>query len=578
MHPTIVRSGPEGAVDVEVQVVPRASRSRIVGVHGDRLKIQLAAPPVDGAANQALIELFAKAVGVPRRAVKIVRGESSKRKTLRLSGTTIDGVREALELDGGGPLPAIKTTRHRRGLGDLLRRRAAIFSLVCVIPCAVACEGTAGPHLSVLLPEGDLDLERADNVSLVLDPGGPTVTYDVDGADFTVSLELDLDDVQRTASLYIARGSELLAWGRSAPFVLADADAGLTIFVGRPGALSTFPGEVTNAEGMIAAEAPGRGALLVADDGGTYLLSDRNLGISAGADFPGDPLPASSSALIGERSGGILRMSWGEAFEGWRFDPGADAWDPLEFTGDLDLGSRDDAAWLVDATAEHVLLLAGGDASDIIEIDLQPTSEGGPYAVRRIATPLDGPRAGATPLWITREGTSEGEGVLLFGGVQGELPLVYFSDGQAAGPDGETWTDAACEQVERAENATADVDLRVLCVGGLRGGIPTRDAALIRIAKDGPLTVDLLIDWLPEAFADPHLFRDDSAIYAQAAGSWLQIDPDDLSTEVSATAADRATGGHSVNLGTGVTFLVGGVTAEGQPVDRWQVFTPTPAS
>ncbi|HFE46155.1 MAG TPA: DUF167 domain-containing protein, partial [Nannocystis exedens] len=57
--PTIIRTGPDDAVDVDVQVVPRASRSRVVGVHGDRLKIQLAAPPVDGAANKSLIELIA---------------------------------------------------------------------------------------------------------------------------------------------------------------------------------------------------------------------------------------------------------------------------------------------------------------------------------------------------------------------------------------------------------------------------------------------------------------------------------------------------------------------------------------
>jgi hypothetical protein len=93
-----IRAQAEGTVEVDVQVVPRASRSRVVGVHGERVKVQLAAPPVDGAANDELVALLAEVLGVPRRAVTIVRGHSSKRKTVRIEGTDGDAVRRTLEV------------------------------------------------------------------------------------------------------------------------------------------------------------------------------------------------------------------------------------------------------------------------------------------------------------------------------------------------------------------------------------------------------------------------------------------------------------------------------------------------
>ncbi len=77
-----------GGVVLEVLVQPRASRSRAVGVHDGRLKLQLAAPPVDGEANEALVELLARALGVRKADVTIVRGETGRRKTVRVAGVT----------------------------------------------------------------------------------------------------------------------------------------------------------------------------------------------------------------------------------------------------------------------------------------------------------------------------------------------------------------------------------------------------------------------------------------------------------------------------------------------------------
>jgi hypothetical protein len=74
----------DGAVDVHVRVVPRASRSRIAGVLGDRLKLQVCAPPVEGEANQEVLELVAKSAGLAPRQAALVSGSTGRSKTVRL--------------------------------------------------------------------------------------------------------------------------------------------------------------------------------------------------------------------------------------------------------------------------------------------------------------------------------------------------------------------------------------------------------------------------------------------------------------------------------------------------------------
>lgn len=70
---------------LSVRVQPRASRSRLVGLHGEALKVQLTAPPVDGAANAALVDLLADVLGVPRTAVRIVAGEHARQKVVEVA-------------------------------------------------------------------------------------------------------------------------------------------------------------------------------------------------------------------------------------------------------------------------------------------------------------------------------------------------------------------------------------------------------------------------------------------------------------------------------------------------------------
>lgn len=70
---------------LEVIVSPRSARTRIMGVHDDRLKIQLAAPPAEGRANQALVRFLAEILEIPKAQIEIVGGATNKRKTVRLS-------------------------------------------------------------------------------------------------------------------------------------------------------------------------------------------------------------------------------------------------------------------------------------------------------------------------------------------------------------------------------------------------------------------------------------------------------------------------------------------------------------
>jgi uncharacterized protein len=72
-----------GAVSFAVRVAPRAARTQIAGEHDGALKVRVAAPPVEGAANEELVRFLARHFGVPARDVEIVAGHSSKTKRLR---------------------------------------------------------------------------------------------------------------------------------------------------------------------------------------------------------------------------------------------------------------------------------------------------------------------------------------------------------------------------------------------------------------------------------------------------------------------------------------------------------------
>ena len=75
-----------------VHVQPRASRTELAGVHGTALKVRLHAPPVDGAANEELVKFLAESLGVARRAVRIVSGQTSRSKVVEIEGVSVVSV------------------------------------------------------------------------------------------------------------------------------------------------------------------------------------------------------------------------------------------------------------------------------------------------------------------------------------------------------------------------------------------------------------------------------------------------------------------------------------------------------
>lgn len=81
-----------GRVRLSVHVQPRASRREIAGLHGDALKVRLTSPPVEGAANEELIELLANTFAVSPRAINIVAGQHSRSKIVEIEGITEQAV------------------------------------------------------------------------------------------------------------------------------------------------------------------------------------------------------------------------------------------------------------------------------------------------------------------------------------------------------------------------------------------------------------------------------------------------------------------------------------------------------
>jgi len=83
----------ENGVRFAVRVQPRAPRSAVTGVYGSALRVRLAAPPVDGAANEELVRLLAGWLGIARRDVSIVGGAASRSKLVEVRGVGVEAVR-----------------------------------------------------------------------------------------------------------------------------------------------------------------------------------------------------------------------------------------------------------------------------------------------------------------------------------------------------------------------------------------------------------------------------------------------------------------------------------------------------
>jgi len=82
---------------IKVKVIPRSSRTEILGKENDIYRMKLTDPPVEGKANKAVIELLAEKLGVPKREIEIVSGKTGRLKTIRIRGLAAGEVAQALK-------------------------------------------------------------------------------------------------------------------------------------------------------------------------------------------------------------------------------------------------------------------------------------------------------------------------------------------------------------------------------------------------------------------------------------------------------------------------------------------------
>ena len=102
-------------VVVDVRVIPRATKTELGGERDGAIVVRLAAPPVDGAANEALIEFLAATLDLPRRSIRIVSGERGRRKRLAISDLSPAIVKERLAAPpaAGGMRHGITRSRNK---------------------------------------------------------------------------------------------------------------------------------------------------------------------------------------------------------------------------------------------------------------------------------------------------------------------------------------------------------------------------------------------------------------------------------------------------------------------------------
>ncbi len=86
----------EQGVFLDLYIRPSASRSKVVGEHDGRLKVSIAAPPVDGKANALIIKFFAKFFGVKKSDVQLESGETGKRKRVHITGVSLEDVSQRI--------------------------------------------------------------------------------------------------------------------------------------------------------------------------------------------------------------------------------------------------------------------------------------------------------------------------------------------------------------------------------------------------------------------------------------------------------------------------------------------------
>lgn len=437
----------------------------------------------------------------------------------------------------------------------------ALAGLLALAGPSASCQPiTTAVDIQLLLPADDIELQRTNNVSVVLEPQGFSETVAADGLDFGLTFEVPPDGVVRELSVYLAEDDELLAWGRTPPFTYSGATDGLALLLARPGALAPLDFAFAQPDAAARMAPVGDvGMLVLASDGSALFLDAYQYTFATASSLDDGPAP-DDGLLVGAADGGVVRVAWRDGIRAWRFDAVADAWQALELGGELQ--ARPGAAPWIDPSGERMRLFGGGEATDVVELALDGSDARDVTPVEGLR--LDGPRIGAAMLEI------DGHAILV-GGDDPTLALAWQADAdQAVGPTTPwtgPWTGLACAPLN---------DTAALCVGGLREAMPTADALRIELGE-GALRADVLDELLPVPLSAPLLLPDEAAVYAQGEGRWVRIDRADLGVIEPPNPAPRATGGSLAVLPSGITLLVGGLDVDGTPLDRWYAFAPTVA-
>ena len=88
------RVATDGRITLTLHIQPGAKKTEFAGLHGDALKIRLAAPPVDGKANEALVKFVADTLGLAKAAVSLKSGQTSRRKVLEVQGAQLSAIED----------------------------------------------------------------------------------------------------------------------------------------------------------------------------------------------------------------------------------------------------------------------------------------------------------------------------------------------------------------------------------------------------------------------------------------------------------------------------------------------------
>jgi hypothetical protein len=440
--------------------------------------------------------------------------------------------------------------------------RQVLTPLLVIGMGVTGCESVTEVGLKVMLPEDSSDLADVDNLLLILEPDGSSTSVAIDGLDFSVELEIPENSALR-ASIFLAEGAELRAWGRTTTFLSSSA-TGLAVFLGRPGKLSTFPGLLDDPDpDLLAAALPGRGLLMLDSDGESFLLNEFNYVVGAGPTLE-DPPPPEYGGLY-TTSDGALRLAWGPVPRAALLGAEGAQWSEWEVSlpDESELGAQAPAATNVGGENTEVFVYGENQTWRLV-LSKEDDEETGAVSAEALST-HDGPRPGAKALGLSLgENSSD---YLVFGSPD-DRPVFWSEQAGAFGPVG-PWTGGRCVQV--------DPDLpeaRVLCTGGSRAGETSSDLLIARRDASGDWTVDEDSQALPVTLTDPLWLHDETALYAQSDGQLVKIARDSLLPDNDVSSAQRFAQGHSVELPTGATFLVGGLGNEGQPLTRWQVFMP----